>query len=84
MAFRTYPITPAQFIRQHVLRMSVGEFAVALGVDQSAVSRYESVTGKIPKHHHFTVQKLAKKRRTVIAKGWFDAVPWDPRAGVPA
>jgi len=77
------PITAPVFLRQHILRMTVTQFAAALGVDQSVISRYED-KGLLPEHHHKTVIKLAKARKIRVRPEWFTAVPWDPRAGVPA
>lgn len=78
------PITPAQFIRQHVLRMTVTDFAEALRVAPSIVSRYESAAGVIPDKHHGRVHQLAKKKGVQIRPRWFSEVPWDPKARVPA
>ena len=77
------PITAPVFLRQHILRMTVSQFAEALGVDQSVISRYED-KGLLPEHHHKTVIKLAKAKKVRVRPEWFTAVPWDPRAGVPA
>lgn len=74
-------ITPALFIRQHVLAMTNGEFAAALNVNKAVVSRYE-ITGIIPVHHHAVIRKLAAARKVKIRPEWFQAVPWAP--GVPA
>lgn len=75
-------ISPAMFIRVHILRMSNREFSEALKVCASAVTGYERL-GQIPEHHYDTITKLAKDRRVVLKRGWFKAVPWDPSAGVP-
>lgn len=77
------PITPPQFIRQHLLRMTVTDFAAALKVATSIVSRYESA-GRIPDKHRSRVMKLGKSKGVRIRASWFEAVPWDPRARVPA
>jgi hypothetical protein len=77
------PILAPQFLRQHVLRMTLTEFAEALDVDKSVISRYEE-RGIIPEHHHGTVKQLAKDRGIKVPTTWFAAVPWDPKAGVPA
>lgn len=63
--------------------MTLTEFAEALDVDKSVISRYEE-RGIIPEHHHDTVKKLAKERGVKVPAGWFATVPWDPKAGVPA
>lgn len=73
-------ITPALFIRQHILGMTSVEFAKALGVSVVSVSRYDA-SGEIPDYHLDTVHKLAKKRGIVIKPSWFQAVPFLP--GVP-
>lgn len=74
------PITPAQYIRQHVLRMSMTEFAKALGIAQPTASEYERV-GRFPEAHHRAIMLLARKRGKRILMDWFKAVPWAP--GVP-
>ena len=73
-------ITPALFIRQHILGMGTTEFAEALGVTMGMVSRYD-LTGAIPEKHHGKVKKLAAARKVRIRSEWFRAVPWAP--GVP-
>ena len=70
------PITPALFIRQHVLRMTVGEFAKALDVDKSQASRYDE-RGQIPGHHRDTVRRLARARGVSLPAVWFEQVPFD-------
>lgn len=83
MATKQHPISPAQFIRQQVLRMKRQELAEGLGVTPTIVSRYER-EGRIPVHHHPTVLKLAKQRGAKINPKWFERVPWDPKMKVPA
>ena len=75
--WQTRPITPAQFVRQHILVMSPTALAAELGVATSIVSRYV----KIPEHHHKKVQQLARQRKRHVEPAWFDAVPFLP--GVP-
>lgn len=80
MGFRktkVYPISACQFLRQHILRMSVGEFGVALGISPTIVCRYTYV----PEKHRNTVMRLARERKVKIDPAWLVAVPWGP--GVP-
>lgn len=76
-------ITPVVFIRVQILGMSNRELAEALKVSAAQVTRYEQ-TGRFPDHHRETITALAKERKAPMKKAWFDAVPWDPAAGVPA
>lgn len=76
------PITPPQFIRQHILRMNTMEMADALGVSSARITGYESA-GEIPEKHHPRIMELAKERGVRLLKAWFIQVPWDPAAGVP-
>jgi len=78
--FMARRITPALFIRQHLLAMTTTEFADALGVTKTCVSRYDQ-HGSIPEAHHRTVRKLAAARKVTIKAGWFEKVPF--QAGVP-
>ena len=73
-------ITPALFIRQHLLRMTTVKFADLLGVSKAVISRYE-ISGVIPPHHHKAILREASKRNVKIKPSWFQAVPW--AAGVP-
>ena len=73
-------ISPPQFIRQEILRMSITEFAKALGVSQPAVTAYE-IRGRLPEAHHRAIRLIAKKMGKSIRPEWFSAVPWAP--GVP-
>ena len=73
-------ITPALFIRQHILGMTTREFAAALKVSAVSVSRYD-LSGEIPDVHRKTVHKLAKERGVKVKASWFQAVPFLP--GVP-
>lgn len=69
----TKPITPAQFIRQHILRMSVKETSAALEVAESIISRYTI----FPVHHRKKLDKLARDRKTSILPAWHERVPFD-------
>lgn len=77
------PITPPQFIRQHILRMTATELASRLSVAPPVVSNYEA-NGRFPEHHHGRIMELAAERGVKIKKAWFVEVPWDKSAGVPA
>ena len=66
------PITPAQFITQHILRMTTVEVAEELGVNQSAVSRYVS----FPERHRKAIERLAKARKVKIKPEWHTKVPF--------
>lgn len=79
---RVSPITPPQFIRQHILGMTAAELAAKLRVASTVVSRYET-TGRFPEHHHDRIMDIAAERGVKIKRAWFDAVPWDKKAGVP-
>lgn len=72
----THQITPAQFVRQHCLQMTMTEFAAALGVDKSIVSKYE-LRGQIPERHHRTVLRLARAKGVTMLTAWFWKVPFD-------
>lgn len=76
------PITPPQFVRQHILRMNVAEMADALGVSSARITGYE-IAGLIPDHHHDRIMELAKERNVRLRPKWLAEVPWDPAAGVP-
>lgn len=67
------PITPAQFIRQHILRMQTADVASAINVSAGIVSRYTT----FPKHHRKTLDKLARERKTKILPEWYERVPFD-------
>ena len=77
-AVKPYPevrvIAPAQFIRQHILRISTLELGKRLGVVQSIVSRYYS----FPVHHRPLIDKMAKDRGITIIPEWHTEVPFDP------
>lgn len=73
-------ITPALFIRQHILGMSTRELADALGVSQSRISMYD-LTGTLPARHHKKIHRLAAERKVKVKASWFQKVPWAP--GVP-
>ena len=75
-------ITPPQFIRQHLLRMTVSQFAAALGVASSIVTRYEQ-QGVIPDRHHQAVVDLAKRRGVRLLTKWFKRIPWEQNARMP-
>ena len=74
------PITPAQFIRQHVLRMTIGQFAAALKVSQPTATYYEE-QGRIPEIHRMVVRNIARRRGARLKLEWFDRVPFEE--GVP-
>ena len=76
----TRRISPPQFIRQEILRLTITEFAAALHVSQPTVTEYE-IRGRFPEAHHRAIMLLAKKRGKTIRPEWFKAVPWAP--GVP-
>jgi len=73
-------ISPPQFIRQEILRMTITELASALHLKQPTVTEYE-IRGRFPEAHHRAIMLLAKKRGKTIRPEWFKAVPWAP--GVP-
>lgn len=77
---RARPISPPQFLRQHILRMTTMEFSEALGVSRPVVSNYEE-RGRLPLAHYARVMQLAKERGKKIKLVWFEKVPWDK--GVP-
>ncbi len=68
-------IMPAQFIRQHILNLTINEFAVALGVDQSRASRFDT-SGVIPEQHHRAIKQLAGARGIKFNDSWFNSVPF--------
>lgn len=76
---KVLPITPAQFITQHILRVTAKDLAAILHVDASAVGRYHS----FPEHHRKTVDRLAWKNRKIrIKPEWHERVPFED--GVPS
>ena len=66
------PITPAQFIRQHLLRMSAKDLAPLLGVAESIVSRYR----KFPEHHRAKINELCRAHDINVVPSWHDRVPF--------
>lgn len=68
-------LTPAMFIRVHVLDMSQKSLAAELDVTQPRVSKWESTPGQIPKKHHDTVKKLAAKKKRRLPDSYFTRVP---------
>lgn len=67
-------LTPALFIRLHVLNLSQKEVAWYLGVSQRCISLYES-TGQIPEAHKPKYRTLAMRRGRRIPDEWFNVVP---------
>jgi hypothetical protein len=57
--------------------MSAQDFAKALKVAGSIVSRYE----KIPERHRARVDSLAKARGVKVLPEWHDRVPFDKTVG---
>lgn len=70
-------LTPAKFIREHVLDMSQKELAVELNVSQPRISKLESFRtgGKVPKKHRSKFKELAEKVGKKIPDSWFSKVP---------
>ena len=66
-------ITPAQFIRQHVLRMSLTELARRLNRALGVVARYET----FPEVHRDAIVKMAREKGAHIVAAWFERVPLD-------
>lgn len=75
-------ITPPQFIRQQILKMSRVGLASALGLHKSTITKWEE-RGFVPDRHRQSIDKLAAAKGLRIKKSWHDSVPWDPRAKVP-
>ena len=67
------PITPAQFIRQNVLRMSITELSHRLNRALGVVARYET----FPEVHRDAIMELARERGAYIVAEWFNRVPLD-------
>jgi hypothetical protein len=80
---RARRITPVQFVRQQILRMTCREFAKLLGVDASVASRYEQ-RGHLPPSRRKIVEEWARRHGVRIDRRWFEKVPWDPRERVPS
>lgn len=65
-------ILPAQFIRQHLLRMSVNDLAAKLKLAPSIVSRYNY----FPEHHRPVIDAMAAERGIGVAPSWHEKVPF--------
>jgi hypothetical protein len=72
------PITPAQFIRQHLLLMQAVELAEKLDVTAGIVSRYEV----FPEKHRRVIEKMVTDRYPELTRAmvrqWFERVPFQP------
>lgn len=70
-----HPITPPQFIRQHILRMTIKDFAAAIGISGPRVSKHEEA-GRLPERYHQQVITLARKAGKRLLRAWFLEVPF--------
>lgn len=77
-------LTPAMFIRVHVLDMSQKSLAAELDVTQPRVSKWESTPGQIPKKHHDTVKKLAAKKKDDFQTAILPESPSRASSGFPS
>lgn len=67
-------LTPALFIRLHVLHCSAKELANLLGSDRKRVSKWETI-GVIPVRHRDRYRQLAAEKGRVIPEEWFETAP---------
>lgn len=67
-------ITPAEFIRRHILEMTQSELATALKMSQANVCYFEA-RGKVPEIHRGKMRRLAEAKGRRIEDPWFDELP---------
>jgi hypothetical protein len=73
--YRKQPrLTPALFIRLHVLHCTAKEVARALHISQQKVSEIET-RESVPETKRSKYRRLAEQQGKHIPKGWFDQVP---------
>lgn len=68
-------LTPARYLREHVLEMSQTELARALKISQPGVAKIEAKNGKFPERHRDTIRELAKAKGKTIPDIDFEKVP---------
>ncbi len=68
-------ITPAQFLRIHVLGGSQTKLAGKLGISQERISVIESGHGIYDERCRVIIRALAKAKGRKLLESWFDHVP---------
>lgn len=67
-------ITPALYLRRHILRVSQADVAAALGITQPMVSKLERMDS-VPVSYRDGFNALAKHVGVKIKRAWFTQVP---------
>ena len=68
-------MTPLQHIRKNVFQLAQVEFAVALEVNQSTISRWERGESEPSRQEMLGIKKLAQARNIEWDDQWFWKVP---------
>lgn len=69
-------LTPARYIREHILDMPQTDLARELGISQARLSKIESKKiGVIPEHHRAKVRELAQAKGVEIPDADFEKLP---------
>ena len=69
-------MNPPTYIRKAVFGMNQTQFSHALGLTQSAVSKWEA-SGRVPSRYQQAVRSLASDMGKVWSDSWFFETPED-------